>query len=569
MKALKNIRKAFKYQRIPTFQHGTLSAQDRFTGEESDPIDSEEEDGGEKSLSLSDRTYSATEEMPDNYGLANDSRSACNTSASSLIQSSLHQTVVQEKGILQDLSENMHEEVYDLKGKLSSIEEEKSRLMSSLERQNEIIRRLQEELESYRSGFADCGKTSEVGLQVDSAVLEPGYSSELELEISKLIAGTMERTYEVRPQAKPHRLLMGDGHHGKSLRLTGGVDRSQILSSPQGDDRGQGLDSSRKMKGRFSSSHRRHHERLDLHSDGDRRQRRHQRRRSPRNPRLKRSNEEESRDEASRDEEEEDERESGKEQRCRDERGDEERSLETEEEKRITTTTTSRLPAYIHDRRTPCPTPLRADHRQPVWFMGKIKALIGDKKRKWDAYKRTGDSTDYEEYKRITRKLKREIRSARREVEERLASDAKKNPRAFYRKEIPKENGEGKEMKVKKGRKEERKDEDDTLEGWRESELMGFRVPTFVEGRQKRDKGRSSQTSGSRGSMSRLQGILGSVTSASTSSHPRSKFHPFPQKGPREGKKGGKTRKGKRRNRQEENETLFYPLCPGHIFADF
>ena len=71
--------------------------------------------------------------------------------------------------------------------------------------------------------------------------------------------------------------------------------------------------------------------------------------------------------------------------------------------------------------------------RQPVWFTGKIKALIRDKKRKWDAYKRTGDSTDYEEYRRITRKLKREIRSARREVEERLASDAKKNPKAFYR----------------------------------------------------------------------------------------------------------------------------------------
>ncbi|CAG0889101.1 unnamed protein product [Darwinula stevensoni] len=66
-------------------------------------------------------------------------------------------------------------------------------------------------------------------------------------------------------------------------------------------------------------------------------------------------------------------------------------------------------------------------------FTGKIKALIGDKKRKWDAYKRTGDSTDHEEYRRITRKSKREIRSARREREERLASDAKKNPKAFYR----------------------------------------------------------------------------------------------------------------------------------------
>ncbi|CAG0899949.1 unnamed protein product [Darwinula stevensoni] len=37
--------------------------------------------------------------------------------------------------------------------------------------------------------------------------------------------------------------------------------------------------------------------------------------------------------------------------------------------------------------------------KQPVWFTDKIKALIRDKKRKWDAYKRTGDKTDSEEYK--------------------------------------------------------------------------------------------------------------------------------------------------------------------------
>jgi len=70
---------------------------------------------------------------------------------------------------------------------------------------------------------------------------------------------------------------------------------------------------------------------------------------------------------------------------------------------------------------------------RPVWFTGKIKALISNKKRKWDSYRRTGNKADYEEYRAITKELKREIRSARREVEERLAREAKRNPKAFYR----------------------------------------------------------------------------------------------------------------------------------------
>ena len=69
---------------------------------------------------------------------------------------------------------------------------------------------------------------------------------------------------------------------------------------------------------------------------------------------------------------------------------------------------------------------------QPVWFTGKIKKLIRCKRQKWDSYRRTGNQAEYDEYQAITRSLKREIRSAKREVEERLAVNAKSNPKAFY-----------------------------------------------------------------------------------------------------------------------------------------
>ncbi|CAG0897906.1 unnamed protein product [Darwinula stevensoni] len=74
--------------------------------------------------------------------------------------------------------------------------------------------------------------------------------------------------------------------------------------------------------------------------------------------------------------------------------------------------------------------------RQPVWFTSKIKALIRDERQKWDTYKRKRDRKDYDEYRRYTRTLKWEIRSARQGVEERLASDAKTkslSPKAFNR----------------------------------------------------------------------------------------------------------------------------------------
>ena len=77
----------------------------------------------------------------------------------------------------------------------------------------------------------------------------------------------------------------------------------------------------------------------------------------------------------------------------------------------------------LKDRRTP---------NKPLWMNRNIMRLIRKKRRLWNWYKTTKDNTEYQAYLSVQKSVAKTIRSAKRNLERKLAKNFKRSPRQFY-----------------------------------------------------------------------------------------------------------------------------------------
>ena len=73
----------------------------------------------------------------------------------------------------------------------------------------------------------------------------------------------------------------------------------------------------------------------------------------------------------------------------------------------------------------------RSGKNEPNWMNNRIKFLLGRKNGMYKKIKR-GDNVQLNQFPALKRQIKREIRSAKRNLEVRTAREAKSNPKAFY-----------------------------------------------------------------------------------------------------------------------------------------
>ena len=79
------------------------------------------------------------------------------------------------------------------------------------------------------------------------------------------------------------------------------------------------------------------------------------------------------------------------------------------------------------------PTKKRRMNSKPLWMRRNVMRTIRKKRRLWKHYCTTNDYQSYVAYKRVQKETTSIIRKAKRDFEKKLAADAKKNPKAFYR----------------------------------------------------------------------------------------------------------------------------------------
>jgi len=70
---------------------------------------------------------------------------------------------------------------------------------------------------------------------------------------------------------------------------------------------------------------------------------------------------------------------------------------------------------------------------EPKWLKEDLKKKIRDKRRLFNQYRISRDARDYSRYKKIRNQVKSETRIAVRRCEKEIASQAKKNPKLFYK----------------------------------------------------------------------------------------------------------------------------------------
>ena len=78
------------------------------------------------------------------------------------------------------------------------------------------------------------------------------------------------------------------------------------------------------------------------------------------------------------------------------------------------------------------PKKRRRNNSKPLWMQRNIIRIIRKKRRLWKQYTSSREYQSYLAYKRVQRETKSAVRKAKKEFEKKLASDVKKNPKAFY-----------------------------------------------------------------------------------------------------------------------------------------
>ena len=79
------------------------------------------------------------------------------------------------------------------------------------------------------------------------------------------------------------------------------------------------------------------------------------------------------------------------------------------------------------------PKKKRRNNTRPLWMHQNAMRVIRKKRRLWKHYCTTQDYQSYMAYKQVQNVTKSVVRKAKREFEKKLAANAKKNPKAFYR----------------------------------------------------------------------------------------------------------------------------------------
>ena len=79
------------------------------------------------------------------------------------------------------------------------------------------------------------------------------------------------------------------------------------------------------------------------------------------------------------------------------------------------------------------PTKRRRVSNRPLWLTREIKAAINKKKKLWKIFKRSQANKDLIAYKQQSKKCKSEIRKGKLQYEQKVAKQAKVNPKAFFR----------------------------------------------------------------------------------------------------------------------------------------
>ena len=69
---------------------------------------------------------------------------------------------------------------------------------------------------------------------------------------------------------------------------------------------------------------------------------------------------------------------------------------------------------------------------KPIWMDEKVTAAVKRKTEAYTKYRQSREGTDYINYRRAANRVKAEVRKAVRTFEKRIATEAKKNPKAFF-----------------------------------------------------------------------------------------------------------------------------------------
>lgn len=79
------------------------------------------------------------------------------------------------------------------------------------------------------------------------------------------------------------------------------------------------------------------------------------------------------------------------------------------------------------------PKRIRRSNNRPLWMQQNIMRIIRKKKRLWAWYCTTQDYKDKKAHDKVNAEISRIVKRAKRTLERKLAKDAKKNPKPFYR----------------------------------------------------------------------------------------------------------------------------------------
>ena len=78
------------------------------------------------------------------------------------------------------------------------------------------------------------------------------------------------------------------------------------------------------------------------------------------------------------------------------------------------------------------PKKRRRISNRPVWMNQNTIRIIRKKRRLWKEYKKSKDHAQYLAYKKVEKTVKDSVRKAKKKFEQKLAKDAKKNPKSFW-----------------------------------------------------------------------------------------------------------------------------------------
>lgn len=79
------------------------------------------------------------------------------------------------------------------------------------------------------------------------------------------------------------------------------------------------------------------------------------------------------------------------------------------------------------------PMKKRRVNNRPLWMQQSVMRIIRKKKRQWELWCTTQDYRCYLAHKKTEREVSKAVRKAKRNLEKKLAKDAKNNPKPFYR----------------------------------------------------------------------------------------------------------------------------------------